>query len=110
MTSRSRECGGCTACCGGTLLAKAKGHYIYPGKPCAFVAKDEGCTIHGDRPRLCRMFECAWLADATVPDALKPSESNLIITANPDPVAIPVHGRQVAGEHWAMYEQWLANR
>jgi hypothetical protein len=56
------------------------------------------------------MFECVWLSDPSVPDELKPSNSNLIIVSGPAPVALPVHGQQVSKDHQVMYDEWLATR
>ena len=74
------------------------------------MAEGQGCTIYEDRPKLCQQFECGWLTDLTVPDDLKPSESNLIIMPGPVPMALVVHGRQVSVEHQVMYDEWLATR
>jgi hypothetical protein len=74
------------------------------------MAEGQGCTIYEDRPKLCQQFECVWLIDPTVPDALKPSESNLIIMPGPEAHAVIVHGRGVSDAHQEMYDEWLANR
>lgn len=89
-------------------MGKAKGHYFYPGKPCHFMAEGEGCTIHDERPKLCRMFECAWLTDPTVPERLWPGESHAVIVSGPG--LIPQHGHVVSDQHLALYEEWLIAR
>lgn len=91
-------------------MGKAKGHYFYPGKPCYFVTEGVGCSIYDARPKLCQQFECVWLTDPTVPDALKPSESNLIIMPGPEAHAVIVHGREVSHTHQAMYDEWISDR
>lgn len=87
-------------------MGKAKGHYFYPGRACHFVSTDQGCTIYDDRPKLCRIFECAWLTDPTVPEELKPDNSNLIILPGSAPMALPIYGQEVSAEHQAMYDKW----
>jgi Fe-S-cluster containining protein len=76
-----RTCDGCTKCCEGYLPATIKGHSIYPGKPCHFVVLGTGCSIYEDRPeRPCKTYECFWKSEVSVPENLKPSITNTIIT------------------------------
>lgn len=89
-------------------MGKAKGHYFYPGQPCHFMAEGEGCEIYEDRPKLCRMFECVWLTDPTVPEELWPGHSHFIIV--PGPELVPQHGYEVLEEHRALFDEWLSNR
>lgn len=89
-------------------MGKAKGHYFYPGKPCHFMAKGEGCTIYEDRPKLCRMFDCVWLTDLTVPIELWPGESHAVIL--PGPILVQQHGHEISERHQALFNEWLTSR
>jgi hypothetical protein len=76
-----RECGTCTKCCEGWLTGEALGHNFYPGKPCHFLAINKGCTVYEKRPKdPCSSYKCAWLANEDIPEWMKPSEVNAIIT------------------------------
>ena len=76
-----RECGGCTACCQGWLSGVAHGREFYPGVPCHFIGCN-GCSIYEERPESpCRTYSCEWLKNPDVPEWMKPSESNVILTA-----------------------------
>lgn len=76
----SRECDGCTKCCEGWLTGVAHGKHFWPGRPCHFVTTN-GCAIYKDRPENpCKTYECEWLKDGNIPEWLKPSVSNIIIT------------------------------
>ena len=75
-----RECGNCTACCGGTLAAMIRGYEMGPGKPCHFVKLGVGCKDYKNRPeKPCKIFQCKWLIDNSLPDSLRPDKSGVII-------------------------------
>lgn len=75
-----RECGTCTKCCEGHLAGEALGHAFFRGRPCHFLAIGKGCTVYAKRPQEpCVTYKCAWLTDDTLPEWIKPSESNAII-------------------------------
>ena len=76
----SRECGTCTRCCEGYLFGEINGNKFYNGRPCHYVSPGKGCTIHEDRPAMCRAFKCAWLSDTRVPEWLKPELSDAIMS------------------------------
>jgi Fe-S-cluster containining protein len=93
ISSAGRECGTCTKCCEGWLMADIEpeiipknrtagsigdiheqhiggGIGISPGRPCRFLNMDKdvndglGCTIYEHRPyEPCQRFKCAWLLD-----------------------------------------------
>ena len=73
----ARSCYPCTACCDGWLSSK---HIeMSPGKPCVHRI-DEGCAIHGERPKVCREFECDWLkADSQLADDMRPDLCGAIV-------------------------------
>jgi hypothetical protein len=46
-----------------------------------FVKSGKGCGVYADRPKdPCRDFRCQYLVDETVPEEMKPSNSNVILT------------------------------
>jgi len=76
----TRSCDGCTKCCDGWLHGEAYGHKFYPGRKCHFVTCN-GCSIYEKRPEIpCRTFRCVWLDDQDIPEWMKPSLSNVLIT------------------------------
>lgn len=55
----SRACGHCDACCR-TVPVEAVGSTGHARCP-HLGARGAGCTIHAERPPICRAFECLWL-------------------------------------------------
>lgn len=77
----SRSCAGCTKCCEGWLTGEALGQTFYPGKPCHFISIGKGCSVYAKRPKEpCQSFKCAWLIDKNIPEWMKPSDINTILT------------------------------
>ena len=73
-----KECGSCTKCCEGSLSVAVQGTDIL-GKGCPLVLLNKGCGDYENRPVGCVTFKCGWLLDPSIPDYIKPSESNVII-------------------------------
>ena len=86
-TVLGRSCEGCTKCCSGTLSAtieiqsRSTVHEMKPGTPCVFVQIGKGCSVYDERPEEpCKTFRCQYLVDEMVPEEMKPSRSNIILT------------------------------
>ena len=82
-----RSCDGCTKCCSGPLTAtiniesRSTVHELKPGNPCVFVQIGKGCGVYDERPNdPCKIFRCQYLVDEAVPEEMKPSRSNIILT------------------------------
>lgn len=76
----SRACGECTGCCEGWLSANIKGHEMFPGRPCFFLA-DGKCTDYEGRPGTCKTYNCAWKTEPSVfPEWMRPDRSGVIIS------------------------------
>lgn len=76
-----RECGTCTKCCEGYLVGEALGHNFYQGKPCHFLSIGKGCTVYAKRPQdPCVVFKCSWLSNADIPEWMKPSDIDTILS------------------------------
>jgi hypothetical protein len=75
-----RSCGGCVACCDGSLRIKVFEHEVYPGKPCPFCT-GSGCSIHGRHPvDPCQRFVCGWLAPTSpLPEWMRPDKAGLVL-------------------------------
>lgn len=77
---KTRTCGECTSCCEGWLSANIKGHEMYPGCPCFFLASGK-CSDYEDRPKTCVSYDCAWKSNSEVfPEWMRPDLSGVIIT------------------------------
>ncbi len=72
----TRECGTCTRCCEGYMFGEVYGNQFYNGRPCHYVSPGKGCTIHEERPDMCRGFKCGWLIDSRIPEWMKPELTN----------------------------------
>ena len=77
----TRECGSCTKCCEGYLIANVRGNPIGNGKPCIFVEIGKGCKEYSKRPKdPCKTFKCGWLDGEDIPEEFKPEKSGVIFT------------------------------
>ena len=77
---RNRTCGECTKCCEGYLKGSAYGHNFYRGRKCFFLEGKE-CSIYHIRPDdPCKIYNCAWITDHTIPNWMKPNLVDVIIT------------------------------
>lgn len=73
-----RECGDCTACC--TVLTVATPGFSKPaGTPCIHLARS-GCSIHAERPHICRTWYCGWRRIAELPDGARPDRSGMLVS------------------------------
>ena len=75
---RGRACNGCTKCCEWPS-AESHGFKFGNGLPCTFL-KDNGCSIYECRPDGCKSFQCYWKTELTIPEWLKPDNSNVIMS------------------------------
>lgn len=76
----ARGCGSCTRCCDGWLEGEVRGHRMFPGQRCHFVAEG-GCSIYAERPQSpCRSFVCGWMQPGSaLPDAWRPDRIGVIV-------------------------------
>jgi hypothetical protein len=75
-----RDCGGCTACCV-TLKVDTPDLQKPAGTPCPQLCPT-GCSIHAERPTICRTWFCAWRRIAALPDEARPDRSGLIVSVS----------------------------
>src|SRR5687768_11629482 len=79
-----RSCGDCRACCitlGFQARADESAFDKPHGEPCRHLIQI-GCGIYGERPPVCRRFECGWLQASNLPEALRPDRSGVLFAAN----------------------------
>lgn len=79
---RFKDCGTCTICCDGWLIANAYGNQFGNGSPCKFLC-DKKCSIYATRPNVCSTYQCGW-SQGLFPDWMKPLESNVLICVEYD--------------------------
>jgi Fe-S-cluster containining protein len=72
-----RECGDCTACCT-WLIGDAYGHKFGNGKSCKFLC-EKGCSIHSERPNVCKNYFCAW-AQELIDEDYRPDKCGILIS------------------------------
>ena len=73
-----RDCGDCAACC--SVLTVDTPDFKKPaGTPCRHLAS-RGCSIHADRPHICRTWFCAWRRVAAMPEEARPDRSGLLVS------------------------------
>lgn len=72
----ARACDGCTMCCKLLEIPELKKPM---GAWCPHAKKGQGCAIYEARPQSCRVFDCLWLANDTMPDHWKPDRSKMVV-------------------------------
>ena len=50
-----------------------------PSVWCPHVEIGQGCKIYEDRPHSCRVFQCLWLKDERLPEAMRPDKSKVVL-------------------------------
>jgi len=81
-----RECGDCGKCCDGRFKADILGIPMGNGIKCTYYDTKCGCTIYEDRPEHpCRSYNCEWLMNKDIPDWMKPTLSNVVISHKKHP-------------------------
>jgi len=76
----TRACGTCKKCCEGSLSGKAYNFEFGSGKACGYLGVN-GCNIYAMRPHNpCKIFQCEWTLDHSLPEWLKPNLSNVIMS------------------------------
>ena len=60
-------------------IGNIRGHEIPLGKPCFFLKIGGNCGDYDNRPQQCKAYKCLWLEDESVPDYMKPENSNAIL-------------------------------
>ena len=78
-----RDCGSCGECCHGRLtfndVSKTGEEIIVSDSIPCFKLVDENCSIHEDRPDVCRNWQCVWTLDEGLPEWLQPSQCGFMI-------------------------------
>ena len=90
-----RECGECRACCValGFDAGPDEAPFSKPyGTPCPHLIQI-GCGIYGERPPVCRRFQCGWIQAPNLPEALRPDRCGVLFCTNDN----------VYGEGYAVY-------
>lgn len=92
------DCGGCTECCESFHIdsKKATGGNIIEliiidspaGVLCGYCNKNEGCSVHEDRPKICRDFMCAYAQEEKAPIELRPDKCGIIFEKMDDTMFI----------------------
>lgn len=76
-----KSCDNCTKCCEGYLSGQVRGIPFYNGKPCHFVELNKSCKIYENRPKdPCKGYNCQWLINKDIPEWMKPSEIDTLVT------------------------------
>lgn len=92
------ECGGCTECCESFYIDSKKALVENEielitidspaGELCQHCDKNVGCTIHEDRPKICRDFMCAYAQQENAPIELRPDKCGIIFEKMDDTLFI----------------------
>jgi hypothetical protein len=84
-----RTCGECSMCC---KIMNVDEFEKPQGVWCRHCAPGRGrCTIHDDRPPVCRNYSCGWLISSSLGAEWKPSICKMLINFEKDKGLISVH-------------------
>jgi len=112
-----RECGDCGQCCHGRLVfedvSKTGEKIIVTDGVTCFKLVDENCSIHEDRPDVCRNWQCTWSTDEGLPMWLQPSKCGFMIwppsDINPNHYTIAFSDDVQIDEKALLWALWWAN-
>jgi hypothetical protein len=77
-----RQCGACSMCCYVLGVDDPPEISKRPDTWCQHCNPGKGgCTIYDRRPKLCRVFNCMWLANSELEDFWYPLTSKIVINA-----------------------------
>lgn len=76
----ARSCGTCGMCC---KVFKISAVEKAAGEWCRNFRTGQGCGIYEARPHQCRLFNCYWMTDATLPDEWKPDRAKFVLSIFP---------------------------
>jgi len=79
------NCGECTLCC---KLLDIKETDSKPGEYCKHCEPGVGCKIYNERPKPCRIFECAWKQMKHAGEELRPDRCNVLFEKWSDHVMV----------------------
>jgi len=98
----SRVCGDCQLCCeifGMTELDKG------PLTKCKYQS-DAGCTIHSTRPPECRIYQCLWKSDESIPDDQRPDKIGVVIDQRNTIIGPSIVVHQQTENQWQQEPLW----
>src|SRR5215472_14028720 len=84
----ARACGECSLCC--KLFAVQEIDKPI-GQWCPHCEIGSGCQIYESRPLTCRAFECLWLMNPDIPDAMRSERVKAFLSATTDGKNLVVH-------------------
>ena len=72
----ARPCGDCSLCCKLLPIQELqKDANVW----CRHIAKGAGCSIHAERPDVCRQFQCIWTYAAPLDESWRPDRCNFVM-------------------------------
>lgn len=92
-----RTCGACTACCKIMSIDELKKP---PSVWCPHCEIAKGCKIYDDRPHSCRIFQCLWLKDSRLPDAMRPDKTKVVLHVEKDKGRLKVNVDPDRSDAW----------
>lgn len=112
-----RDCGDCGQCCHGRLtfsdVSKTGENIIVSEGVTCFKLVDEKCSIHEDRPDICRNWQCVWSIDEGLPEWLQPSRCGFMIwnpsDVTPDYYSIAFSDDVQIDQKALLWTLWWAN-
>ena len=82
-----RQCGSCSLCCK-VLSVNELDKPV--NKWCSHAKKGGGCTIYGDHPQECKVFNCLWLQGALTKKE-RPDKIHAVLSITNDGKNLVIH-------------------
>ena len=78
--THARPCGECSLCCNLLSIEELeKPEHVW----CRYFAKGVGCSIHPERPQVCRDFQCLWTFAAPLDERWRPDRCGFVMRPGP---------------------------
>lgn len=71
-----RPCGSCSLCCKVFKVVEVEKE---AHEWCRHYAAGIGCSIHADRPKVCRGYQCLWTIDHSLGEEWQPSRCGFVV-------------------------------
>lgn len=94
LTARTgRKCGACSLCCKLLTVQPIDPEpFAKPGYEwCQHCKPGQGCSIHSQRPSVCRAFACQWLINSNFGDEWYPLRSKMVLHETTDATGKRLH-------------------
>ena len=97
-----RGCGECQLCCEIFGVIELNKEQL---EKCEHQC-ESGCDIYPTRPRECRMYQCIWKSDESIPEEYRPDKLGVVIDKRETPIGPAIAAHQKEPNQWQQLPTW----